>query len=102
MAGSTPYVLPDTTPILSNAAFQLLAFALERSSQKKGNGTDFSSIMTTSFLQPLNMTQSGLLSPLSEAGVFEKDLKCSALGEPAYVPFYFGFGLLSFSHSADR
>ncbi|CAK7228514.1 hypothetical protein SBRCBS47491_006930 [Sporothrix bragantina] len=78
-----PYMLPDTTPILSNAAFQLLAFAMERSISKKCNATDFASILSDSFLQPLNMSGSGLLSPLAEANVFGGDISSSFVGEPA-------------------
>ncbi|CAK7225880.1 hypothetical protein SEUCBS140593_006053 [Sporothrix eucalyptigena] len=78
-----PYTLPDTTPILSNAAFQLLAFAIEQSSTKKCNATDFGSILSESFLGPLNMANSGLLSASNEATVFGGDFSSSFVGEPA-------------------
>ncbi|OAA68550.1 Beta-lactamase/transpeptidase-like protein [Niveomyces insectorum RCEF 264] len=84
LTGTTPYFLPDTTPILSNAAFQLLAFALEQSL-----GSDFASILSAGVFQPLNMTQTSFLSPSSEAAVFARDLRSSDVGEPASL------GLLS-------
>lgn len=82
---TAPYALPDTTPIISNAAFQLLAFAIERSGKAKCSAADFESVLSASFLQPLNMTKSGLLAPSSEADVFGRDIKSYAIGEPAYV-----------------
>lgn len=85
LAASTPYALPDTTPIISNAAFQLLAFAIERSGKAKCNATSFESILSASFLQPLNMTNSGLLNSSSEADVFGGAFKSKDIGEPACV-----------------
>ncbi|ORY70268.1 beta-lactamase/transpeptidase-like protein [Pseudomassariella vexata] len=49
--------LPDTTPMISNAAFQLLAFALESQTS-----TSFCNTLSSSILNPLNMSQTGLLS----------------------------------------
>lgn len=83
IATSTPYTLPDTTPIISNAAFQLLAFAMERSGKAKCNATSFGDILSASFLDPLNMTQSKLLDSASEDGVFGGDFKAASIGEPA-------------------
>lgn len=49
---------PDTTPVVSYAAFQLLAFAMQRHSC----APDFSGILSKTILQPLGMAASGMLS----------------------------------------
>ncbi|KJR83623.1 alkaline D-peptidase [Sporothrix schenckii 1099-18] len=96
IGASTPYALPDTTPIISNAAFQLLAFAIERSGKAKCKATSFDAILSASFLQPLNMTRSGLLTPSSESQVFGGDFHSSSIGEPA------GMSLLSTTRDLAR
>ncbi|KAL4731333.1 hypothetical protein ACLX1H_000298 [Fusarium chlamydosporum] len=53
----SPYFLPDTTPVVSYAAWQLLVFAMER----EGSG-NWSSIVEETLLGPLNLTSSGVLS----------------------------------------
>ncbi|KAK1480145.1 hypothetical protein CCUS01_00701 [Colletotrichum cuscutae] len=78
-----PLFLPDTTPIISNAAFQLLALALEANKVEGSENTTFDSILATGVFEPLNMTNSGLLSSLQDAKVFARDLNVSATGEPA-------------------
>lgn len=80
-----PLFLPDTTPIISNAAFQLLALALEANKLEGSGNTTFDSILATGVFGPLNMMNSGLLSSLQDAKVFARDLNVSAIGEPAYV-----------------
>ena len=71
-----PVELPDTTPIYSNAAFQLLAFALE------SKGTPFSSLIGERVLDPLQMNNSAFLQqdPISTA---EKLKSNAIIGEPA-------------------
>ncbi|KAK1656495.1 beta-lactamase/transpeptidase-like protein [Colletotrichum phormii] len=78
-----PLFLPDTTPIISNAAFQLLALALEANKAEGSGNTVFDIILAASVLEPLNMTNSGLLSSIKDAKVFARDLNVSAIGEPA-------------------
>ncbi|KAL3601256.1 hypothetical protein FPOAC2_05512 [Fusarium poae] len=56
-ATKSPYFLPDTTPVVSYAAWQLLVFAMERES-----GSDWTSILEDTLLKPLNLTSSGVLS----------------------------------------
>lgn len=71
--------LPDTTPILSNAAFQLLAFALT-----SGQGNSFGGTLHRTVLQPLNMTQSGLFGEQQDGiEIFGDGLNASASGEQA-------------------
>lgn len=57
LAARPPVYLPDTTPIFSNAAFQLLATAMEQEC-----GRPFEDIFTDRILRKLNMTNSQLLS----------------------------------------
>ncbi|KXH34634.1 hypothetical protein CNYM01_03888 [Colletotrichum nymphaeae SA-01] len=78
-----PLFLPDTTPIISNAAFQLIALALEANKVEGSENTTFDDILATGIFEPLNMTNSGLLSSLQDAKVFARDLNDSATGEPA-------------------
>ncbi|KAF4496306.1 hypothetical protein FAGAP_7562 [Fusarium agapanthi] len=56
-AKRTPYFLSDTTPVVSYAASQLLVFAMQRS-----DSGDWPSILDKTLLQPLNMSDSGVLS----------------------------------------
>lgn len=53
-----PVVLPGTTPIFSNAAFQILGYALEHIT-----GKSFPSMLEDGILDPLGMTSSSLLAP---------------------------------------
>ncbi|KAF1809860.1 beta-lactamase/transpeptidase-like protein [Eremomyces bilateralis CBS 781.70] len=58
MAKRRPVNLPSSTPTYSNAAFQLLALAVENINRKPFNTT-----FDQSFLQPLNMRSSTLGAP---------------------------------------
>lgn len=80
-AEKRPLFLPDTTPVVSYAAFQLLAFAMER--EKKGGEVEnsWSSILKRSVFQPLGMSSSGLLSDTTEAFAID-GLNISQTGEP--------------------
>ncbi|KAM0244944.1 hypothetical protein ACHAP5_005851 [Fusarium lateritium] len=81
-ANKPPYFLPDTTPIVSYAAFQLLAFAMQRT-----EGTEWSAVLEKTLLKPLNMTSSGVLSPENK-DIFAMDsLNTSLVGEPAALSF---------------
>jgi CubicO group peptidase (beta-lactamase class C family) len=53
-----PVYLPSTTPVYSNAAYQLLGYALENITNKS-----FESLLDQSIFKPLNMTRSSLLVP---------------------------------------
>ncbi|WZH45563.1 beta-lactamase/transpeptidase-like protein [Fusarium acuminatum] len=77
-ANKSPYFLPDTTPIASYAAFQLLAFAMQRT-----GGAEWSSVLEDTLLSPLNMTSSGVLSPGSKDIFAMESLNSSLIGEPA-------------------
>ncbi|KAK2755034.1 hypothetical protein FQN54_006562 [Arachnomyces sp. PD_36] len=57
-----PVYLPGTTPIFSNAAFQILGYVVEAMA-----GDSFGSILEDRILAPLNMTGSSLSAP-SESG----------------------------------
>lgn len=57
-ARTAPVFLPGTTPIYSNTAFQILSYVLEHI-----KGTSFETMLNRSILEPLNMTDSGLLPP---------------------------------------
>jgi CubicO group peptidase (beta-lactamase class C family) len=81
IAVKPPYFLPDTTPVISNAAFQLLAFALEAQS----NGADFEKIISGSVFRPLQMNHSSLYSSPSTGDLFGNGINDTAVGEPAYV-----------------
>lgn len=74
-----PIFLPDTTPMVSYAAFQLLAAAMQRDSN---NATDFSDILQQVVFGPLNMTNSGLLN--KDSDIFAADgVNLTQPGEPA-------------------
>ncbi|KAB5580929.1 beta-lactamase/transpeptidase-like protein [Coniochaeta sp. 2T2.1] len=60
-ASLPPIFHPNTTPLFSHAAFQLLALALSSYT----NTTSFSSLLSTTLLTPLNLNQTSLLSPSS-------------------------------------
>ncbi|KAK3312322.1 beta-lactamase/transpeptidase-like protein [Apodospora peruviana] len=85
-ANVSPVFLPDTTPLLSNAAFQLLAFAItSRTKTTKGPAPSFSDVLKKSVLEPLKMTHSALLDKHNAASIFggADSLDCSAKGEQA-------------------
>ncbi|KAK8140031.1 beta-lactamase family protein [Apiospora sp. TS-2023a] len=77
-----PFVFhPDTTPMVSYTAFQLLAFAMTRHS-----GVDeYSTVLQEAVLDPLNMTSSGHLGPDVRDVFAYKDLNTTQQGEPAAI-----------------
>ncbi|KAF5547059.1 hypothetical protein FPHYL_10351 [Fusarium phyllophilum] len=77
-----PYFLPDTTPVVSYAAFQLLVFAMQRS-----DGGNWPSILDKTILQPLSMSDSGVLSHGVKDIFAMKSLNTSAIGEPGALSF---------------
>jgi CubicO group peptidase (beta-lactamase class C family) len=77
-ANKSPYFLPGTTPSASYAAFQLLAFAMQRT-----GGAEWSFVLEESLLSPLNMTSSGVLSPENKDIFAMESLNTSLIGEPA-------------------
>ncbi|KAF5635966.1 hypothetical protein F52700_5279 [Fusarium sp. NRRL 52700] len=81
-AKKKPYFLPDTTPVVSHAAFQLLVFAMQRS-----DGSDWPTILDKTILQPLNMRDSEVLSHEVENIFTKKSLNISAIGEPGALSF---------------
>lgn len=63
----------------SNVAFQLLAFAMMRK-----NGTkSFGEVLSSTTIQPLNMTKTELLGCKSAAVFGHQDFNVSQVGEPA-------------------
>jgi hypothetical protein len=81
-AKQPPVFLPDTTPIVSYAAFQLLVFAMQKESNHGSSHKSWTSVLDDTLLRPLNMTSTGLLSP-DTTDVFAIDgLNTSQLGEP--------------------
>jgi len=54
-----PVFAPSTTPIYSNAAFQILAYALEH----VANNKSFSSILSKKILKPLHMDGTSVSQP---------------------------------------
>jgi len=56
-----PVFAPSTTPVYSNVAFQILAYAIENMTN---NGT-FSSILSKDILKPLRMTRTSTSPPNS-------------------------------------
>ncbi|KAH7148999.1 beta-lactamase/transpeptidase-like protein [Dactylonectria estremocensis] len=81
-AKKPPVFLPDSTPIVSYAAFQVLAFATQRENGRKGGVHTWASVLENAILRPLNMTSSGLLCPTMN-DVFAIDgLNMSQIGEP--------------------
>lgn len=81
-AEKRPVFLPDTTPIVSHAAFQLLAFAMERSGKGSGGG-DWKSFLEGAVFEPLNMTSTALLEHGMDDVFAIEGLNTSRLGEPA-------------------
>ncbi|KAJ4186497.1 hypothetical protein NW767_008821 [Fusarium falciforme] len=81
-AKKPPVFLPDTTPIVSYAAFQLLAFAMESQDRHGRRKNSWGSVLDDALLHPLNMKSSGLLCP-DDTDVFAIDgLNLSQIGEP--------------------
>ncbi|KAI0010462.1 beta-lactamase/transpeptidase-like protein [Xylariaceae sp. FL0662B] len=81
-----PLFLPDTTPIISNAAFQLLAFALE--SRKHGA---FADIFSKSIIDPLGLEKTGFLGRgKAQPRLFGQSLNTSTStkGEQAALSLY--------------
>ncbi|KAF4455690.1 hypothetical protein FALBO_15571 [Fusarium albosuccineum] len=86
-AAKPPFFLPDTTPVVSYAAFQLLVFAMERDNGCAGKADGWTSLLEKTLLQPLNMTSSGLLSP-DATDIFAIDgMNTSHIGEPGALSF---------------
>ncbi|RGP73175.1 beta-lactamase family [Fusarium longipes] len=81
-ASKTPYFLPDTTPVISYAAWQLLVFAMQRESD-----ADWPSIMEDTLLRPLNLTFSGILSHDAKDIFAMESLNTSIVGEPGAIGF---------------
>ncbi|KAK4897614.1 hypothetical protein LTR27_004760 [Elasticomyces elasticus] len=73
--------LPDTTPVYSNAAFQVLAFALGWSS-----GVSFENILRRSLIKPLGLGTTDFLANASTPGV--NIANSSSVGEPAALGLY--------------
>ncbi|KAF4982476.1 hypothetical protein FZEAL_1901 [Fusarium zealandicum] len=78
----SPIFLPDTTPVVSYAAFQLIVFAMQRDNGYGNGQEDWASILQRTVLSPLNMTSSGLLSPDSKKVFAIDTLNTSQIGEP--------------------
>lgn len=76
-ATKSPYFLPDTTPVVSYAAWQLLVFAMQRDSDD-----EWSSIIDETLLNPLNMTFSGVLGHDIKDIFAIESLNTSIIGEP--------------------
>jgi CubicO group peptidase (beta-lactamase class C family) len=73
----SPYFLPDTTPVVSYAAWQLIVFAMQ-----KDSGDEWSSIVERTLLNPLNMTSSGVLGHDIKDIFALESLNTSIIGEP--------------------
>ena len=76
-ATKSPYFLPDTTPVVSYAAWQLLVFAMQREGDDK-----WSSIIDGTLVNPLNMTSSGVLGHDIKDIFAMESLNTSIIGEP--------------------
>ncbi|KAF5023545.1 hypothetical protein F66182_4412 [Fusarium sp. NRRL 66182] len=86
-AEKPPYFLPDTTPVISYAAFQLLAFAMQRSDGYTSGFDGWASVLGDTLLRPLNMTSSGVLN-LEDRDIFAiNTLNASLIGEPGALSF---------------
>ncbi|KAK3375795.1 beta-lactamase/transpeptidase-like protein [Lasiosphaeria ovina] len=86
MAQIPPLFLPDTTPVFSNAAFQLLAAALETAQRRP-----FADVLARAVLQPLNMARTALLGQRAHSNtsaVFGEGLDASAMGEQAALSLF--------------
>ncbi|KAI1077836.1 beta-lactamase/transpeptidase-like protein [Whalleya microplaca] len=75
--------LPDTTPIISNAAYQLVAVALE--SHKKGT---YSDIFSKSVIDPLHLEKTGFICKDKAQTLFGQSLNTSTKGEQAALSLY--------------
>ncbi|KAH8685127.1 beta-lactamase/transpeptidase-like protein [Ilyonectria robusta] len=81
-AEKSPIFLPDTTPMVSYAAFQLLAFAMQRENGHKRGNHSWASVLEKTLLRSLNMTSTSLLCD-NMTDVFAIDgLNISQIGEP--------------------
>lgn len=77
LAAMPPVELPESTPIFSHAAFQLLAVAVEAKS-----GKPFSEVLTERVLRPLSVKSTGMLA--TNISIFGDGLRNTSLsGEPA-------------------
>ncbi|OIW35475.1 beta-lactamase/transpeptidase-like protein [Coniochaeta ligniaria NRRL 30616] len=82
LAKSPPIFLTNTTPLFSNAAYQLLALAM--TAAQPNTTTTFPSLLNTTLLTPLNLSHTVLLTPSTSPLLFPgTDLSPSTLGEPA-------------------
>ncbi|KAF6816878.1 beta-lactamase family protein [Colletotrichum plurivorum] len=77
-----PLFFPDTTPVISNAAFQLLALALEAQSAQNETSS-FEEILSAGIFNTINVSSSGLLQSMGKEKIFAQDLDVTAIGEPA-------------------
>lgn len=68
--------VPDSTPVISLTAFQVLAIAMERAQGQ----CNFSSILQTALFSPLSMRNTSLLG---ESKCAFRGLNQTQLGEPA-------------------
>jgi CubicO group peptidase (beta-lactamase class C family) len=85
LAGRRPVTLPDSTPIASNAAFQVLAFAVETQTKQP-----FAQVFQDRISTPLGLNATHFLSDKVPLPLFGNGLTNSSLkGEPASL------GLLS-------
>lgn len=78
LAAQGPTFLPDSSPLVSYAAFQVLALAIERSSKTPNDS--FVNIMKERVLSPLSMNSTGFLSKNSCS---IRGLNMTKHGEPA-------------------
>lgn len=62
---SHPIVPPSTTPIYSNAAFQILGYVVEA----LAGGEDFEKVLKDKITKPLNMAHTFYTTPDSSLGV---------------------------------
>ncbi|KAF2170655.1 hypothetical protein M409DRAFT_64310 [Zasmidium cellare ATCC 36951] len=95
LASKPPVYLPDTTPIYSRAAFQLLAFALEAKC-----GQPFAQILQDRILAKLNLSSTSLLKNTSAPPFGHGLSNSSTLGEPASLSLLTSTAdLATFGHS---
>ncbi|KPM43789.1 hypothetical protein AK830_g2769 [Neonectria ditissima] len=81
-AEKSPIFLPDTTPVVSYAAFQLLVFAMQRESDHGRGESSWASLLESTLLRPLNMSSSSLLSPIAKDVFANEGMNISQIGEP--------------------
>ncbi|KAK4497020.1 hypothetical protein PRZ48_011469 [Zasmidium cellare] len=78
LAKKAPVYLPDTTPVFSHAAFQLIAFAIEAKCRRP-----FATVLQERILSKLNMSSTSLLSKTSSTPFGAGLSNTYTLGEPA-------------------